>query len=65
MCKDDEDCGCRCHTDFHGDHHMGHYRGFGYPLMSIEDEVKNLEEIKETLGNRLEIVNKRLELLKR
>jgi hypothetical protein len=33
--------------------------------MSIEDEVKTLEEIKAALEKRLEIVNKRLEVLKR
>jgi len=65
MCKDDEGCGCRCHTEFHGGHHMGHLRGFGFPLMSIEEEVKTLEEMKETLEKRLEIVNKRIEVLKR
>jgi hypothetical protein len=33
--------------------------------MSIEDEVKTLEEIKTVLQKRLEIVNKRIEVLKR
>ncbi|MCJ7633891.1 hypothetical protein MUP77_16085 [Candidatus Bathyarchaeota archaeon] len=65
MCKDDEDCGWKCHTECHGGHHMGHLRGFGVPLMSIDEEVKTLEEIKGTLGKRLEIVNKRLDVLKR
>ena len=65
MYKDDQDCGCRCHTELHGDHHMGHRSGFGFPLMSIEEEVKTLEEIKGTLEKRLEIVNKRIEVLKR
>jgi len=65
MCKDDEDCGCRCHTEFHGGHHMGHFKGFGFPLMSIEEEVKTLEEMKEALEKRLETVNKRLEVMKR
>jgi hypothetical protein len=39
--------------------------GFGFPLISIEDEIKALERIKAVLEKRLEIVNKRLELLKR
>jgi hypothetical protein len=65
MCKDDEDCGCRYHTEFHGGHNMGHPRGFDFPLMSIEEEVKTLEEMKETLEKRLEIMNKRIEVLKR
>jgi hypothetical protein len=35
------------------------------PLMSVEEEVKELEELKEALGDRLNRVNKRLEALKR
>ena len=35
------------------------------PLMSVEEEVKTLEELKETLEDRLSKVNKRLEALKR
>jgi hypothetical protein len=35
------------------------------PLMSVEEEVKELEELKETLEDRLNRVNKRLETLKR
>ena len=65
MCNDNEGCGCRCQTEFQGGHHMGHHRGFGFPLMSIEEEVRTLEEIKGTLEKRLEIVNKRIEVLKR
>jgi hypothetical protein len=34
-------------------------------LMSVEEEVKMLEEFKETLEDRLNKVNKRLEALKR
>jgi len=65
----EEDWDWRCHGR-HGGYH-GWYgchrfqRGFGYPLMSIEEEVKLLEEIKKTLEKRLEIVNKRIEVLKR
>jgi len=33
--------------------------------MSIEEEVKILEEIKEAIGRRLKTVNRRLEVLKR
>jgi hypothetical protein len=41
------------------------HRGY-YPMfMPIEDEIKALERIKETLEKRLEIVNKRLEQLKK
>jgi endonuclease V-like protein UPF0215 family len=37
----------------------------GFPqLMSIEEEVKMLEEMKDALANRLDKVNKRLESLK-
>jgi hypothetical protein len=35
------------------------------PLMPVEEEVKMLEELKETLEDRLNKVNKRLEILKR
>jgi hypothetical protein len=35
------------------------------PLMSVEEEVKELEELKEALEDRLNKVNKRLEALKR
>jgi hypothetical protein len=34
-------------------------------LMSVEEEVKELEELKEALEDRLNRVNKRLETLKR
>lgn len=34
------------------------------PLMSVDEEVKMLEELKETLEDRLSKVNKRLEALK-
>ena len=54
-------CRCGCQEESHG----GHHRGYGFPLMSIEEEVKGLEEAKETLEERLANVNKRLEVLKR
>ena len=54
-------CRCGCQEESHG----GHHRGYGFPLMSIEEEVKGLEEAKETLEQRLANVNTRLEVLKR
>jgi hypothetical protein len=35
------------------------------PLMSVDEEVRMLEEYKETLTKQLEKINKRLEALKR
>lgn len=54
-------CRCDCHEEFHG----GHHTGYGFPLMSVDEEVKELEGAKESLEERLANVNKRLELLKR
>jgi len=54
-------CGCGCGERFHGGHHRGH----GFPLMSIDEEVKALEDAKEDLQERLTNVNKRLEVLKK
>jgi citrate lyase synthetase len=48
-------------------HHEGHHRqlmGFP-PLVSVDEEVRMLEEYKEALTKQLEKVNKRLEALKR
>ncbi len=58
-------CECGCGPQRH--HHGGHSRPFmEFPLsMSVEEEVKMLEELKETLEDRLSKVNKRLEALKR
>jgi hypothetical protein len=39
--------------------------GYSVPTMSVEEEVKTLEEMKDALEQRLENVNKRIELLKR
>jgi hypothetical protein len=63
-------CRCGCHTELHRSHrercgHHGPHRGFGFPLISIEEEVQTLEELKTTLEKRLETVNERLEVLKR
>ena len=69
MCRDDKGCGCcvgryeSLHAGYSGHHE--HRMGFGFPLVSIEEEVKTLEEMKEALEKRLEIVNKRMEVLKR
>lgn len=76
MSGNERDCGC--HEEAHESHHEGcgcregaheghhwHHMGFGFPLMSIEDEVKVLEKMKTVFEKRLEIVNKRLEVLKR
>jgi len=67
--ENEEECGCGCHRGYGGRHGWyGHHRrhgGFGFPLVSIEEEVKALEEMKEALEGRLEIVNKRIEVLKR
>jgi len=69
MCRDEEDCCCsdEAHEGHHGGFggHHGHHMGYSFPLMSIEEEVKVLENMKTTLVERLEIVNKRLEILKR
>jgi hypothetical protein len=35
------------------------------PLISVEEEAKTLEELKEILEDRLDKVNKRIEALKR
>ena len=48
--------------------HRWHYwldTGYYMPLVSIEDEIKELEEYKEALEKQLEKVKKRLEALKR
>ena len=42
-----------------------HHAGFLWSIMDVEEEIKILEECKETLTKRLEEVNKRLEALKR
>ena len=65
-------CECGCGHGHHGHHHHeGNHRPFmelplmeSQPLMPDEDKVKTLEEMKETLENRLNEVNKRLEDLK-
>jgi len=69
MCGD-EDCGChgehheRHHAECGGGHH-GYWTECDFPLMSVEEEVEALEGAKSDLEKRLEIVNKRLEVLKR
>jgi len=58
---------CESGCGHHGRHYEGYHESFmGFPLLtSIEEEVKMLEELKETLEDRLSKVNKRLEALKR
>ncbi len=57
-------CGCGCG-------HRGHGAGWCHepfrgqpPLMTVEEEVKTLEELRKDLEDRLNRVNKRLEALK-
>ena len=64
----EEDCRCGCggHEGHHGWHgHHWRLMGYAVPMMSVEEEVKILGEMKEALEKRLETVNKRIELLKR
>ena len=57
---------CECGCGSRGSHYPVHHQPFmGFPqLMSIEEEVEMLEEMKDALANRLDKVNKRLESLK-
>ena len=57
------ECGCGPRSHNHGGHNRS-VMNFP-PLMSVEEEVKTLEELKETLEDRLNKVSKRLEDLKR
>jgi len=57
------ECGCRSKSHHHEEHHR-QLIGFP-PLLSVDEEVRMLEEYKETLTKQLEKVNKRLEALKR
>jgi hypothetical protein len=54
----------RRHFWSYGPRYMRH-RGYFPMFMPIEDEIKALERIKGVLEKRLEIVNKRLEQLKK
>lgn len=67
MCCDGEECGGHSEAKGHrhGGCHRGHHEGWGFPLMSVVEEVEALEGMKGNLEKQLEIVNKRLELLKR
>jgi len=57
-------CGCECEPgQYRGSHHRP-FMSFP-PLISVEEEVKTLEELKEILEDRLDKVNKRIEALKR
>jgi len=57
------ECGCGPRYCHHGEQHHP-YMDFP-PLISVEEEVKTLEELKEILEDRLDKVNKRIEALKR
>ena len=78
--KEEAECGCERHEaepmrprywHRHGPmQFMRHgfpmmQRFWGYPLISVEREIEILEEMKKRLEGRLEIVNKRLEQLKK
>jgi len=67
MCCDGEECGGHSEAKghHHGGCHRGRHEGWGFPLMSVEEETEALEGMKGNLEKQLEIVNKRLELLKR
>jgi hypothetical protein len=56
---------CCGHPFEHHERCYGRPWGYVLPLMSIEEEVKTLEEYKEALEKQLEKVTKRLEALKR
>jgi hypothetical protein len=70
-CHDDDECHGDAHESHHsgccGGHggHQGNCHDHGFPLMSIEEEIEGLKEMKGVLEKRLEIVNKRLEILRR
>jgi len=57
------ECGCGPKSPRHEMHHRQHMEF--PPLMSVDEEVRMLEEYKEALTKQLEKVNKRLEILKR
>jgi len=57
-------CGPRCGYGHYPWHHAPRL-GYPWPLMSVEDEVKELEEYKEALEKQLEKINKRLQALKK
>jgi len=68
MCREgDLGCGCRGGREVRNGvcGHSSLHRGFGLAPMSIEEEVKTLEELKGALERRLEALNRRLEALKR
>lgn len=60
-------CGC-CHHwmlehQFHHKPHIHHMRLL-WPIIEVEEEIKMLEEYKETLERELEKVKRRLETLR-
>ena len=57
------ECGCRSQSRYY---EGGHRPLMSFPtLISVGEEVKELEELKEMIEDRLNKVNKRLEALKR
>jgi len=58
-------CRCCCKLERHHHHEHEHHMGFPWPIMSIEEKIKMLEEYREALTKRIEKINKRLEALKR
>lgn len=58
---------CECGCGSKSPHHEGHHRQLMEfpPLISVDEEVRMLEEYREALTKQLEKINKRLEALKR
>jgi hypothetical protein len=62
---------CGCGREYHGRHpayiecHHGEWAGFFPHLMTVEEEVKSLEEYEDALEKRLQEVKERLQALKR
>jgi hypothetical protein len=61
-------CRCCCGAERHHPHHEHRHEhwpmGFPQPIVDVEEEIKMLEEYKEALTKRLEMVNRQLEALK-
>jgi len=61
-------CRCCCETEGRHTHHEHRHEHepmiFPWSMMDVEEEIKMLEEYKESLTKELEKINKRLETLK-
>jgi hypothetical protein len=63
-------CRCCCGAERHHPHYENRHdhgpMGFPQPIMDVDvgEEIKTLEEYKEALTKRLEMVNRQLEALK-